>query len=52
MPTQLSPKVLSWATDIDENTAQQARISAEMPFVEPHVALMPDAHFGYGATVG
>jgi tRNA-splicing ligase RtcB len=52
MPTQLSPKVLSWATDIEENTANQARISAEMPFVEPHVALMPDAHFGYGATVG
>jgi tRNA-splicing ligase RtcB len=52
MPTQLSPKVLSWATDIEENTANQARISAEMPFVDPHVALMPDAHFGYGATVG
>lgn len=52
MPTQLSPKVLSWATDIEENTAEQARVSAEMPFVEPHVALMPDAHFGYGATVG
>lgn len=52
MPTLLSPKVLSWATDIDENTANQARVSAEMPFIEGHIALMPDAHFGYGATVG
>ena len=23
-----------------------------MPFVTPHLALMPDAHFGAGATVG
>lgn len=52
MPTKISPKVLSWATDLDHKTAEQARVSAEMPFIEGHVALMPDAHFGYGATVG
>ena len=23
-----------------------------MPFIHPHVALMPDAHLGLGATVG
>ena len=52
MPEKISPKVLSWATDLDFKTAEQARVSAELPFVEGHVALMPDAHFGYGATVG
>src|ERR1700709_330302 len=26
--------------------------SATMPFIYPHVALMPDAHLGKGATVG
>ena len=23
-----------------------------MPFVDPHVALMPDAHYGLGSSVG
>jgi tRNA-splicing ligase RtcB len=52
MPTQIAPNVLSWATDLDEKTAEQAARSASLPFIEGHVALMPDAHFGYGATVG
>src|SRR5690606_8104291 len=26
--------------------------TATMPFIHPHVALMPDAHLGKGATVG
>ncbi len=44
--------VLSWAPDIDGNTMAQAHRSASLPFIAGHVALMPDAHFGYGATVG
>ena len=52
MPKKIDPKVLSWATDIDDKTTEQARRSAQLPFVYKHVALMPDAHFGYGATVG
>ena len=44
--------VLSWAPDIDGNTMAQAHRSASLPFISGHVALMPDAHFGYGATVG
>ncbi len=52
MPTQPRAKVLSWATDIEENTLDQAARSAAMPFVKGHVALMPDAHWGMGATVG
>lgn len=31
---------------------EQAKQIAEMPFVFPHVALMPDAHFGKGSSVG
>ena len=30
----------------------QARATASLPFVYPHLALMPDAHLGKGATVG
>jgi RNA-splicing ligase RtcB len=51
MPEKIG-NVLSWAPDIDGKTLAQAQRSAALPFVEPHVALMPDAHFGYGATVG
>lgn len=52
MPERLTPKLLSWATDLDDKTIAQARRSSELPFIAGHVALMPDAHFGYGATVG
>jgi tRNA-splicing ligase RtcB len=44
--------VLSWASDLDPKAMSQAQRSAKMPFVEGHVALMPDAHFGMGATIG
>jgi tRNA-splicing ligase RtcB len=50
--TQISPKLLSWAVEIDDNTIEQAHQTASMPFVAPHVALMPDAHSGLGAAVG
>ena len=51
MPTKYD-NVLSWATDLDDKTLEQAERSARLPFIYKHVALMPDAHFGYGATVG
>ena len=44
--------VLSWASDIDPNTMEQAQRSARLPFVVGPVALMPDAHWGMGATIG
>lgn len=52
MPKMPRPKVLSWASDVEDNTLDQAARSAGMPFVHGHVALMPDAHWGMGATVG
>ncbi len=52
MPSTVRPKVLSWASDVEENTLDQAEKSAQLPFIEGHVALMADAHLGYGATVG
>jgi tRNA-splicing ligase RtcB len=53
MPRQtINPKLLSWASDIDPETIRQAEKTARLPIVEGHVALMPDAHVGIGATVG
>lgn len=45
-------EVKSWASILEPNTLAQAEMTASMPFVYPHLALMPDAHLGKGATVG
>ncbi|MEM8925917.1 MAG: RtcB family protein [Actinomycetota bacterium] len=45
-------RVRSWATDLEENTMQQALRSARCDAVSGPIALMPDAHWGMGATVG
>ena len=37
---------------LDKNTLDQARNITSLPFIHKHVALMPDAHFGRGSTVG
>jgi tRNA-splicing ligase RtcB len=52
MPTQPVPGLLSWASDVEQATLEQAARAARLPFVDGHVALMPDAHVGIGATVG
>jgi RNA-splicing ligase RtcB len=52
MPTIVNDKLISWASDIDPATIRQAEKTARLPIVEGHVALMPDAHIGIGATVG
>lgn len=49
---KLSRRLISWASLLDEKTLEQAHTTARMPFIYPHVALMPDAHLGKGATVG
>lgn len=43
---------MNWASILEDNTREQAVMTSEMPFVYPHLALMPDAHLGKGATVG
>ena len=49
---QISKRLMNWATILEPNTREQAERTASMPFIYPHVALMPDAHLGKGATVG
>jgi tRNA-splicing ligase RtcB (3'-phosphate/5'-hydroxy nucleic acid ligase) len=49
---QISPRLLNWASILEPATRAQAEATAAMPFIHPHVALMPDAHLGKGATVG
>lgn len=49
---KISARLLNWASVLDEQTRAQAVMTAQMPFIYPHLALMPDAHLGKGATVG
>jgi tRNA-splicing ligase RtcB len=49
---RLGDKLLNWASILDHETRRQAERTASLPIVHPHVALMPDAHLGKGATVG
>ncbi|GAB2684023.1 RtcB family protein [Thalassiella azotivora] len=49
---QLGRKLVSWASILEPTTEAQARAASTMPFLYPHLALMPDAHLGKGATVG
>jgi tRNA-splicing ligase RtcB len=49
---QIAKGLLNWASILEDATREQALQTARMPFVRPHVALMPDAHLGMGSTVG
>lgn len=41
-----------WLDNVEEGAMQQARNMANLPFAFRHVALMPDAHEGYGMPIG
>ena len=50
--TKITDKLIAWGSDIEPGTINQATKASRLPIVHGHVALMPDAHVGLGATVG
>ena len=50
----LAPGVKGWTegVEVEAQALQQLRNVAALPIVWPHVAVMPDVHWGIGATVG
>jgi tRNA-splicing ligase RtcB (3'-phosphate/5'-hydroxy nucleic acid ligase) len=46
------PLIKIWATDLEEGALIQAKNMARMPFVWGHIAIMADAHQGYGVPIG
>jgi tRNA-splicing ligase RtcB len=44
--------VKSWASIIDEATQRQAEKISRVPVLDGYLALMPDAHYGFGPPVG
>ncbi|WP_394161872.1 RtcB family protein [Galactobacter valiniphilus] len=49
---RINRRLMNWASILDEKTKEQAIATSSLPFIYPHLALMPDAHLGKGATVG
>ncbi|WP_114423345.1 RtcB family protein [Nocardioides houyundeii] len=49
---QITKRFLNWASILEDATRAQVQMTSEMPFIYPHVALMPDAHLGKGCAVG
>jgi tRNA-splicing ligase RtcB len=41
-----------WLEDLEPNALAQARNLANLPFAFKHIAIMPDAHCGYGMPIG
>ncbi len=41
-----------WLRDIDTDTLKQAKNLANLPFIHSHVAIMADAHVGFGMPIG
>jgi tRNA-splicing ligase RtcB len=59
MPTKITSEneygvgeVRSWASIIDDATLEQAKKISRVPIVDGYLALMPDAHYGFGPPVG
>ena len=44
--------IKSWCKDIEDGALVQAENLANHPVTKNHVALMPDAHVGYGMPIG
>lgn len=41
-----------WLDDIESGALEQAKNLANLPFAFKHIAIMPDAHQGYGMPIG
>ncbi len=44
--------IKSWAADLEGSALEQATQLSDLPFAIDHVAVMPDAHAGYGMPIG
>jgi len=52
IPVEGGVPIRSWAPTLERTALEQAVNVARLPFAIDHVALMPDAHAGYGMPIG
>ena len=50
--TSESKPIKLWLPELDNDTLQQAKNLANLPGIHHHIAIMPDAHMGYGMPIG
>lgn len=50
--TQGLKPVKIWTDDVESEAIEQLNNMAQMPFIHSHIAVMPDVHWGMGATIG
>ena len=41
-----------WTDKVDDNAILQLENMSQLPFIHKHIAVMPDVHWGMGATIG
>lgn len=53
-PTRKGVPIKAWikGVPLEESAEKQLMNMASMPFIHSHIAIMPDVHWGMGATVG
>ena len=51
-PKSVPIKMWTKGVHVDDNSIEQLKLIASMPFIKKHVAVMPDVHLGIGATIG
>jgi len=44
--------IKSWCKDVEDGAMKQASNLAKLPYAFHHIAIMPDAHQGYGMPIG
>ena len=51
---ELSKNIKAWVdgVEVEDEARKQLDAIAQLPVVHPHIAVMPDVHWGYGACVG
>ncbi len=49
---KINDKLFNWSSTLEADTRDLAERASQMPFVYPHLALMPDAHLWRGSAVG
>src|SRR3989338_7323104 len=51
---KINEKIMAWLdpATIEPKALEQLHNISEMPFIFKHIAVMPDCHWGKGATVG
>lgn len=51
-PTDVGVPIYNWAQEPEQGALDQIANLSRLPFAQHHVALMPDAHQGYGMPIG